>query len=115
MFEPSWPWVATWTDQLKISEISLGKKFLSLAFDFFFVPLFSSRLGSENRLMDEAVVSTLSSHLGEEVIFDLGKGPRGRKNHGSCHMGGPYMMETRSEPHRGLRSKQSTSGQLILQ
>lgn len=65
--------------------------------------------------MDEAVVSTVSSHLGEEVILDQGKGLRGRKNHGSCHMGGPYVMETRPEPHRALGSKQSTSGQLILQ
>ena len=36
LFEFNWPWVATQTDQLKTSEISLGKDFLSLALIFFF-------------------------------------------------------------------------------
>lgn len=62
--EVSWPWVASWIDQLKNSEIRLGKEFLSLAPDPLPPsPLFSSRLGSENRLIDQAVVSTLSSYL----------------------------------------------------
>ena len=48
---------------------------------FFFLSLSPTfpRLGSENRLMDQAVVSTLRSHLGEEVTLDLGKGLRGRR------------------------------------
>lgn len=73
MFEPSWLWVATRTNQLKISENSLGKEFLNLVPDFFFLSLSSSRLGSENRLMDEAVVSA-SCHLGEEVTLDRARG-----------------------------------------
>lgn len=73
MFEPSWLWVATRTEQLKISEINLGKEFLNLVPDTYFFSLCSSRLGSENRLMDEAIVSA-SCHLGEEATLDWARG-----------------------------------------
>lgn len=79
----------------------MREEYLSLDPDFF---LFSSRLGLENRLMSQVVMSALSSHLGEEVTLDLSMGLNRRKNYGPCSLGSPYVIEVCPEP-QALGSK----------